>query len=180
LDRFYGGLIVFESCESFCKDNNLPSIPKEQGEFLAFICQLLKPKVIVEVGTCVGYSALWMANALPESKLITCEQNPENAEKAKEFFSLYNMNNIILLEGNALQTLPRIKDNVQLLFLDATKKEYLNYFKLLKPNLDEGSIIIADNCLTFPEKLKEYVDYMRKHYKSILIPYVNGLEVTLI
>lgn len=122
---------------------------KVQGKFLEIFSKIVKPDYIVEVGTFTGYSALCLAKGLsPNGKLITIENNAEFEEFILNTFSESLFNDKIELKlGNAIDILHEIDDGIDLVFMDANKSEYLEYYNILMPKIKSGGIIIADNVL---------------------------------
>jgi caffeoyl-CoA O-methyltransferase len=120
-----------------------------QGRFLSMISKLIAPHYILEIGTYTGYSALCLAEGLKsDGKLITIDPNEETNFFAKKYFkeSLY-ASQIELLEGQALDIIPKLPDAIDLVFIDADKKNYLNYFNSVLDKVRPGGLIIADNVL---------------------------------
>ena len=130
-----------------------------QGRFLALISILLKPMRVLEVGTFVGYSALCMAEGLqPGGHLHTIELNPEDGATAKKNFKKANCSDkIILHEGNALDIIPDLNETWDLVFIDADKTNYTNYYTLVLPRVRKGGMIIADNVLFHGEVLEKEI-----------------------
>jgi predicted O-methyltransferase YrrM len=130
-----------------------------QGRFLALISVLLKPMRILEVGTFVGYSALCLAEGLqPGGLLHTIELRKEDAATAKENFKKANYaDKIILHEGNALDIIPALIETWDLVFIDADKTNYSNYYKLVLPRVRKGGMIIADNVFFHGEVLEKKI-----------------------
>lgn len=130
-----------------------------QGRFLSLISTLLKPQRILEIGTFVGYSALCLAEGLqPGGELHTLELRDEDAATAKENFKRANvLDKIILHLGNALEIIPSLNEIWDLVFIDADKTNYSNYYKLVLPKLRKGGLIIADNVLFHGEVLEEKI-----------------------
>jgi len=120
-----------------------------QGKFLEMICRMLQPKRILEIGTFTGYSAIAMAQGLPKDGLIyTLEVNGEMEDFISEFISKSGFNKKIkLLMGDALKIIPTFKEEFDLVFIDADKEQYVDYYKLAKTKLKKGGFIIADNVL---------------------------------
>ena len=119
------------------------------GNFLKLIIKINNCKNILEIGTFTGYSALMMATALPEDgKLITCDVNKKTSEIAKKHWakSLHG-SKIELHLGPAIETINKLKGNFDLIFIDADKNYYSNYFEICKNRLSKNGIIIADNVL---------------------------------
>jgi caffeoyl-CoA O-methyltransferase len=120
-----------------------------QGRLLAMFSKMLAPRRILEIGTYMGYSALCLAEGLAEDgKLITLDIQPETQEIAKEFWArtpLYSKIESYL--GNALEIIPMLGETFDLVFIDADKPNYANYYDLIFPHLRTGGIILADNVL---------------------------------
>lgn len=120
-----------------------------QGKFLEFIIKLSGAKRILEIGTYTGYSAICMANALPEKgKIHTIDINEELENIVRKYIKLSN--NISKIEyhiGDALNIIPTLKEDFDLVFIDADKTNYWNYFSMVIDNLKSGAWIIADNVL---------------------------------
>jgi caffeoyl-CoA O-methyltransferase len=120
-----------------------------QGKFLEMISRLMMPSRILEIGTFTGYSALCLAKGLlKDGQLHTIELREEDAATARANFNRSNLvNKIILHTGNALTIIPELKEIWDLVFIDADKTGYLDYYKLVLPKLRPGGVIIADNVL---------------------------------
>src|SRR5690625_3023143 len=122
---------------------------RQVGRLLAILIKICGAKRVLEVGTFAGYSALTMAEALPEDgELFTCEYNERYKALAQKFFehSEYG-SKINLVMGKALETIPTIPGSFDLIFLDADKINYPEYYDLLLPRLREGGIMAVDNML---------------------------------
>ena len=130
-----------------------------QGKFLEMISCLLQPMRILEIGTFTGYSALCLAKGLKENGILhTLELREEDAAFAKTYFSksLYK-NKIVLHIGNALEIIPKFDEQWDLVFIDADKVNYINYYELTLPQLKTNGLIIADNVLFHGEVLNEKI-----------------------
>ncbi len=134
-----------------------------EGRLLKMLAGLVDARRIVEVGTFGGYSAISMAEALPEDGyLITCEMDPVAIKFAKRFFSESPYGSkIILKEGPALDTLKKLSGSFDMAFIDADKENYLNYYEVLLPIMRPGGLIVVDNVLWSGRVLdpKEPSDY---------------------
>lgn len=129
------------------------SVSANQGKFLQVLAKLCSAKKILEVGTLGGYSTIWMARALPPGgKLITLEIDPKHAEVARKNFERAGLSSVIDIRlGKAIDALPTLKANgdgpFDMIFIDADKPPYADYFqwalKLSKP----GTLIVADNVI---------------------------------
>jgi predicted O-methyltransferase YrrM len=130
-----------------------------QGKLLELFSCMIRPERILEIGTFMGYSALCLAKGLmPSGKLHTLELRSNDAAVARNFFSksLY-ANKIILHEGNALTIIADLTEKWDLIFIDADKINYINYYELTLPNLKKGGFILADNVLFHGEVLQEKI-----------------------
>ena len=120
-----------------------------QGRLLAMFSKMLAPRRILEIGTYMGYSALCLAEGLTDDgKLYTLDVNEETNRIAKEFWAETDLNSKIEAKlGNAAEIIPNLDETFDLVFIDADKPAYPNYYDLVFPKLRVGGIIIADNVL---------------------------------
>lgn len=125
------------------------------GRLLAMLIKISDAKRVLEVGTFTGYSALSMAEALPEDgELITCEYNERYEEIAKTYFNKsVHGRKISLKMGPALETIPTLAGSFDFVFLDADKINYPNYYEMILPRLSEGAVMVIDNVLWSGEVL---------------------------
>lgn len=160
---------VLNRLEEQAARQSLPSIGPVKGKILEEIIQKYKPKMILEIGTLYGYSAILMARLLPKcGKVITVEIDKDAANIARINIEDANLlGRIEILTGDAREIIPILSEKADLLFLDARKEEYFEYLKLAERNLHSGSIVVADNAGVFREEIQDYLDYVRKsEYKS--------------
>jgi len=122
---------------------------KVQGKFLQMIVKMLKPQNILEIGTFTGYSAVAMGLALPENgKLITIDNNEEIETMAKGFFYEAGLEKkITMMVGDAVTIIPGLKEQFDLVFIDADKEQYVDYYNTAFPKVNKGGFILADNVL---------------------------------
>jgi predicted O-methyltransferase YrrM len=122
---------------------------KLQGRMLAAISHMIRPDRILEIGTFTGYSALCMAEGLAENgKLITLDINEELETMVRQYIRDAGLENTIDYRiGNALVLIPEISEQFDLVFIDADKINYLNYYQLVFEKVRKGGFIIADNVL---------------------------------
>jgi caffeoyl-CoA O-methyltransferase len=130
-----------------------------QGQFLQMISCLVQPRRILEIGTFTGYSALCLAKGLLKNgQLHTIELREADAATARANFNRSNDGGRIILHiGNALQIIPALGETWDLVFIDADKVSYTEYFKLVVPALRPGGLIIADNVLFHGQVLEQPV-----------------------
>ncbi len=120
-----------------------------QGKFLEFFSKMIKPEKILEIGTFTGYSAVCLAKGLTkQGVLYTLEINDEREAIINEFIRKAGFaDRIKLILGNAIDLIPELDEMFDLIFIDADKPNYLNYYKSVLPKLKPGGYIIADNVL---------------------------------
>ncbi len=131
-----------------------------QGRVLSMISCLLKPRVILEIGTFTGYSALCLAEGLQEGgKLITLDINEELEDRVRGYFSEAGMSDQIDYRiGHAAEIIPRLNDRFDLVFIDADKENYAHYFDLVIDRVNLNGVILADNVLWSGKVLQEKPD----------------------
>lgn len=127
-----------------------------QGKVLEMLSCMIRPRRILEIGTFLGYSALCLATGLTEDgQLHTIELRQEESAKAKEFFFQSPHNSKIILHlGSALDILPTIEETWDLVFIDADKPAYIDYFNLVLPKVRKNGFIFADNIFFHGEALE--------------------------
>ena len=166
-----------------------------QGQLLKFLVEMIQPKSILEIGTYTGYSAISMAEGLPENGILTTIDTNVELEKMIDSFvcKAELKNKIVQLTGNALEIIPTLNQSFDLVFIDADKRNYKNYLDLVIDKVNFGGYILTDNVLwsgkvTLPEDkmdldtklIDEYNDYVQSHpkLKSILLPVRDGLYLS--
>ncbi len=120
-----------------------------QGNILSLFSNMMKPRRILEIGTYTGYSAICLSSGLPtDGRLDTIDINEELEKTVRAYFQEATMGSQIkYMIGNALDILPTLSDSYDLVFIDADKENYLNYYKLIFEKVNKGGFIIADNVL---------------------------------
>jgi predicted O-methyltransferase YrrM len=177
--------------ERACKERGLEPVPPEVGAFLAFLVKTCKRKHVLEIGTCVGYSAIWMAQSLPSDGLIeTIEVDQELAANAEENFTKAGVaGKIRILQGLALDILPTLKRDYDLVFIDALKKEYPEYLEHSLRLLENGGVIVADDVLLgelgwgddiSKKALHEFNRKMCFELNGMLLPIGDGLALAIV
>jgi caffeoyl-CoA O-methyltransferase len=131
-----------------------------QGRFLAMISHIIKPRTILEIGTYTGYSALCLAEGLADGgTLITIDKNEELEDRVRSYFEQAGMTSRIDYRiGDATQIVPTLKMTFDLVFIDADKENYSNYYDMVIDKLNLNGIILADNVLWSGKVLDENPD----------------------
>lgn len=165
-----------------------------QGRFLSMISKMIRPENILELGTYTGYSALCLAEGLRENgKLITIDINAELEEFVRPFFEQSEFaKNIDYKIGNAIEVIPTLNEQFDLVFIDADKENYCNYLELIYPKVKTGGFIFADNVLWSGKVTGDYdkldrdtkilMDYNRRvqedeRFENILLPIRDGIMI---
>jgi predicted O-methyltransferase YrrM len=131
-----------------------------QGQFLSMISHMVKPKAVLEIGTYTGYSAICLAAGLQDGGVLhTIDINEELEEMVTAFISKAGLQNKIKNHiGNALKIIPTLKETFDLVFIDADKINYSNYYNLVFDKVRTGGFIMADNVLWSGKVLDEKKD----------------------
>ena len=151
-----------------------------QGRFLSFVSRMVRPQNILEIGTYTGYSALCLAEGLhKKGRLITIDRDKSLKEKVSNFFNKSIFKNQIEQKlGDAIDIIPNLKFKFDLIFIDADKKNYKNYFDSVLPKLNKGGVIIVDNVLWSGKvtQIKKFNDDKIAKYMDEFNRYVNDFE----
>ena len=165
-----------------------------QGRILSMFSHMVKPKNVLEIGTYTGYSAICFAEGMqPDGKLVTIDINNELETMATSYFVKSGFGNQIDMKiGNAIDIIPTLDLKFDLVFIDADKHNYSNYFELVINKVNKGGFIIADNVLWSGKVLTDEVNtdtdtkaldqYNKKinsdpRVENILMPVRDGLMV---
>ena len=166
-----------------------------QGRFLSLLSKIIQPKTILEVGTFTGYGTLCLAEGLQKDGLLhTIDTNEELIDFQKKYFNRSDYKNQIKCHlGAAKCVISKLDLSYDLIFLDADKSNYLNYFNLLIPKLNPKGILIADNVLWSGKvleettsikdmdtpALKEFNEYVKndQRVETLLLPLRDGLTI---
>ncbi len=140
-----------------------------QGRVLSLFSKMIQPKRILEIGTYTGYSALCLAEGLQiDGKLYTIDVNEELEQFAKHFFDKSEFKNqIIQLIGDAKDIIPSIDEQFDIVFIDADKKSYVDYYDMVFPMVKVGGYIMADNVL-WSGKITEDYDKTDKDTRKLM------------
>jgi predicted O-methyltransferase YrrM len=175
---------VLRDIEMQARGRFLPIIGPVKGRYLAETVRKYNVRKVLEVGTLIGYSAILIAENLPKDGMIyTIEVDEDEVEKAKDNVRKAGYeNNVKFFLGNALEVIPQINEDFDMVFLDAAKDEYRDYLKLAEPKLKKGGVVFADNVKMFASAMKNFLDYVRNSgkYRSEFIDVgFDGDEVSV-
>ena len=143
---------LLKEIEKYTLENHAHSVMLSgplQGKFLEMISMIMQPETILEIGTFTGYSALCLAKGLTKNgQLHTIELREEDANRARSYFDRsLHVNQVHLHLGNALDIIPELDFKWDIIFIDADKVNYINYYELTLPHLKDGGLMIIDNVL---------------------------------
>ena len=160
---------VLEEVEEQCREEQIPMLGPDKAKLLAKCVEAAKPSLIVECGTAIGYSGLWILRVLKTlgtGHLITVEIEDANAQRARANFEKAGVANLVDSRiGDAAEVLKTIQEPVDFLFLDNNKDGYYACFQAIASQLTNPATIVADN-VGRAEQMADYLDHVRSHYDS--------------
>jgi predicted O-methyltransferase YrrM len=190
-------LKILAEIEETARKEYLPSIGPIKGKIIEDIIKEYKPKKALEIGTLHGYSAILITNIIlggeydnenfnsgrssTELILISVEKDQKIANIARKNIEKARLSEKIqVINGDALEIIPRLKSKFNMIFLDATKSEYLKYLQLIEKYslLTKRAVVVADNVLIYENEMKDYLDYVRNSGKYISRTTETSLEFT--
>ncbi len=165
-----------------------------QGRILSILSKLIRPKRILEIGTYTGYGTICLAEGLTDDgKIITIDKNEEIIDFQNKYFEKSGYREkIIQLNGEALDIIETLSDKFDIVFLDADKENYIEYYKSISNKLVKGGILISDNVLWSGKVLEETpndleTDILKrfnrllkndKKFETIIIPIRDGVSIS--
>jgi caffeoyl-CoA O-methyltransferase len=190
---------LFEEFEKKTIENNIPIISYEVAEYLKFILKNGNIKNVLEIGTAVGYSGIIIAGEIKKHNgtLYTIEINEDRYKEAISNFEKFNITNVKAIYGDALEEIKKIKlekseDKFDLIFFDASKSHYMEFFNDSYEILNKNGIIFIDNLLfrgyiyndyprrfkTIVERLKKFITYLYEIEDDfVLLPFGDGVGI---
>lgn len=170
-------------------------VSPEEGKLLQLLVRMHRAKHIVEIGTLGGYSALWIAAALPaDGHITTFEKSSERAEMARKHIAASPYaKKITVVEGDAHAMLREHKGKVDMVFIDAEKTGYPDYLEWAEQHLPAGGLLVADNTFLFdtvfseaPEgeakmwnAMRQFNAALAERFEAIILPTAEGLSIAL-
>ncbi|WP_173916059.1 O-methyltransferase [Halobacillus sp. Marseille-Q1614] len=189
-----------KNLESYAKEHNVPIMEPLGIDFLMQLIRIHQPKRILEIGTAIGYSALRMLEASPKSQIITMERDEQRITEARKNIRAFNAEDrVIILSGDALN----LKEEAarftpyDLLFIDAAKGKYEEFFNLYAPLIADKGIIVSDNVLfkgyvadpsqtnsrlsQMAKKIRNFNETLnsRNDYHTTIVPIGDGVAITV-
>lgn len=182
---------VLQEVDERCREQHIPMLGSEKAEFLAELVQDAQPTLVIECGTAIGYSGLWVVAALRatgKGRLVTVEIDTGRAHEARENFRSANVANLIDSRiGDATEVLKTINEPVDFLLLDNNYSNYFPCFRAIESRLTDGATVVADNVGIGAAGMAAYLSHVRSHYVSSThwfetdLPWVkrDAMEVTI-
>ena len=178
--------------KKYGEENNIPIITEEVLNFMIFLADYAKAGNILEIGTAIGYSGIFLAEISGKNngEFYTIEIDEERYNIAKENFNKLGLSNVNLILGDALEKIDGIDKAFDFIFIDASKGQYKKFFDLTYPKLSENGIIFIDNILfrglaieeevpkryrTIAKKLNEFIGYLSENHDFVLLPFGDGI-----
>lgn len=153
---------ALKELEEFARRENIPIIPHETVAFFRLFLQTMQPKSILEIGTAIGFSALLMAEQVPDSKIMTIDRNEEMIGFAKENFARFDQRKqITLLEGDAVDLLEHIEQRFDLIFMDSAKSKYIVFLPEVLKRLEVGGVVILDDIFQGGDVARDIMEVRR-------------------
>lgn len=166
-----------------------------QGRVLSLLSKLIRPKNILEIGTYTGYATLCLCEGLAQNgEIDTIDNNEELFDFQRKYFDRSPWKDQIHQHlGNALEIIPELHKTFDLVFIDADKENYINYFEMIVPLMNRGGIILSDNVLWSGKVLEpvkpndkstkillEYNEILKNdpRVETVLLPIRDGLSVS--
>jgi predicted O-methyltransferase YrrM len=161
---------ILAEVDAECRKRSVKMLGPEKAQRLAELLREKRPSLVVEVGTAIGYSGLWIANVLRElgqGRLITLEQDAGRAAEAAKNFQRAGLDPCITqLVGDARQRIGEVQGPIDVLFLDGGFANYYPCFLGCRDRLRDGALLIADNAGIGAEEMADYLDLVRRNYTS--------------
>ncbi|MEG6565804.1 O-methyltransferase [Thermoanaerobacterium saccharolyticum] len=189
---------LLKEIESYASDNFIPIVKPEVAKFLETIIKVKQPENILEIGTAIGYSSIVMLLAYENCKILTIEKDMDMAEMAKNnFIKASLLDRVELIKGDALDVLPCLNKKYDLIFIDAAKGHYKEFFDESLRLLNDRGILICDNILykgyvaaekhvkhkrrTIVYRMRDFILYVlnKTGISTTIIPIGDGLSISV-
>jgi len=180
-----------------CRQAFVPAISERCGRLLKILVQMYSSHReqfnVLEIGTGLGYSTLWIAKGLLDSnvrgEIYTIEINLGRVETVMEILKEANeieglvgvLNMVKLIYGDSKEVIPKIEKPLDFVFIDAEKTEYLTYLKLVEPLLNRNGIVVADDVISHKNLLKDFLDEITgsSMWETVIIPIDDGFSLSI-
>ncbi|HMF14659.1 MAG TPA: class I SAM-dependent methyltransferase [Gemmataceae bacterium] len=161
---------VVADVDTECRRRSIPMLGPQKAVRLVEWIREADPGLVVEVGTAIGYSGLWIADLLRErgkGRLLTFELDPERAAEAARNFKRAGVSDLVTqVVGDARERLRDVREPIDVLFLDGGFENYHACFLACRDQLRDGALIVADNAGIGADRMKDYLELVRTNYPS--------------
>lgn len=184
---------ILREMEERGAQEGIPISKPDVGRLLGILARAVGARLILEIGTAIGYGTLCLARGNPETRVVTIDTDPERLATARGYLERAGVaGRVELVEGAALEVLPRLQGLFDLVYLDAVKTEYRRYLDLALPKVRVGGLIVCDNLLwkgrvaeppeegdETAEALWSFNGYLMMHpqLQAVVLPLGDGLGV---
>jgi predicted O-methyltransferase YrrM len=188
------GDALLREMEEHARRENVPISDPEVGRLLGILARSLDARHILEIGTAIGYGTLCLARGASAARVVTLELDPRRIEQARGYLERGGVaGRVEIVQGAALDLLPRLEGPFDLAFVDAVKQEYRRYLDLLLPHLRVGGLVVVDNLLwagrvaappededdEVADSLRAFNGYLMMHPQlhAVVLPVGDGLGI---
>jgi len=182
---------VLLELERVAKERHVPIVGPLVGRFLHILARTSKAKRVLEIGTAIGYSAIWFGLAVKQQKgtVITVEIDEATASEARKNIKKAGLQRTIkVINGDGLQIIPKLKGRFDIIFIDDSKENYPKYLEMCVKRLNKNGLLIADNALwggavTLESKsgdalaIARFNELLMKKMPSVIIPARDGVAI---
>ena len=189
---------LLKELRALAEETLVPIITRDAERLIYTLCDIKKPRRILEIGTAIGYSAICYGIAAPEAEITTIENRERSVYKARKNIERAGFSDrISVIHGKAEEVLPAIEGNFDLIFIDAAKGQYHKFFELCEKNMSRGTLIISDNVLykgmpcdpsfiderrnkTIANRMQEYLDFLcsDSRFETSLLAVGDGIALS--
>jgi predicted O-methyltransferase YrrM len=161
---------VVAEVDAECRRREVPMLGPHKVKRLCDLIREARPQLVVEIGTAIGYSGLWIADTLRQSgagRLITLEMDAERAKQAAGYFRRAELDGLITqIVGDARERIGEVTGPIDVLFLDGGFENYYPCLLRCREQLRPGALLVADNAGIGAAEMADYLDHVRRHYDS--------------
>jgi predicted O-methyltransferase YrrM len=160
------------------------AISAEDGQFLRMLVASTGRKRALEIGAAQGYSAIWIGLAMRDTggRLVTIEYDPVRAKEAAANVKRAGLDDVVtVVSGDAFAEIPKLPGTFDCVFVDAWKRDYIKFFDLTYPRLDEGGLFLGHNVINKKSEMSDFLDRIATHpdlFTSIVAPGGEGVSVS--
>ncbi len=196
VERYIYGILprspgILPELEAAARRRNVPIVGPLVGRFLYLLARVSGARRVLEVGTAIGYSAIWLGLAVKENRgrVITVEIEKDLAAEARRNIARAGLQRIVsVLEGDGLSVIPKLRGRFDLIFIDDSKQNYPRYLDLCVRKMNRNGLLIADNALWGGEVMREkrgeeadaiakFNEMLMERMTSVIIPARDGVAI---